>query len=80
MAKRLVYVVRGVCIFQRDHGPETVRYKIVRGQVRRMTECRGEDHHDSHFHAIFYGAEAFRQWRYSPIGLKFDFQAIEVDG
>lgn len=79
MAKRQTYAIRGTFTVEGEDGPESLVYKVVNGRIKRVSEARGEDRHDSHFHAIFYGAQAFRNWKHDHIGLRFDMKVIEVD-
>lgn len=72
MSLEIVHVVRGKC---KDTARE---YKLVRGQVKRLHEARGEDKFDSVFFAIHAGIRAAKTWRHMSSTVVFTVEQRRI--
>ena len=69
MSEANQYYIRGIAGKQ--------EFKMVRGEIKRVAEARGEDTFDSIHVAIFQFAQALRKWRYCPQGITFQHHMRE---
>lgn len=45
---------------------------MVRGEIKAMSEARGEDLFDNYFDAVYQFTKAVRAWRYRPQGVTYE--------